>query len=305
MNLGIKVGLKSNWKVDLAATQPDFCEIWFDSRRKDDYGELFAYLKLHKIPAGLHFWGSTPEGTLANLAYPDKQILAISRQLLQLTIDTAAHIQAIYVNFHPCGKVLSRVDFDKEEFTPYTNPIELSVALRILEESLTAAQKTAVSQGIMLTLESTPKLATGSPWTGKNGRLHPTTIGEFSVAEIESLLNKLKLFFANDFGHTCGNVISPNRQEVKETLFNIARRLIHITKLLHVSYIVPPYNGTDYHGCLYYDEFKSPAAIPNYSEIRQLLKLYTQKPEIYALVEPEKDHPGNFQVLKNLAKEIE
>ncbi len=305
MKIGIKVGLKSNWKTDLEATKPDFCEIWFDSRRINDYSELFGFLKQQKIPAGLHFWGASPNGTLANLAYPDSEILTISRNLLRQTIDAAARTQAVYVNFHPCGKILSRVDFEKEKFTPFTKLLPTSESLIILEESLSFASQYANSLGVMLTVESTPKLAAGSPWTGKNGRMQPTTIGEFAVSEIEPLLKKLKLFFANDFGHTCSNIISTDRQEVKEFLFNIARRLAHITKLLHVSYIVPPYNGTDYHGCLYYDELKSPTAIPNYDEMKQLLKLFVQRDDVMALVEPEKDHIGNFQALINLVKEID
>lgn len=304
MKLGIKVGLKSHWKADLIATRPDFCEIWFDSRNIEKYDDLFAYLKKEAIPAGIHFWGATPDGTLANLAYPDDTILHTSRELVRKTIEAAAKQQVIYVNLHPCGKLLSRVDFDKETFTPYTEAVAIPSALTILEESLRELTRYAYNQAVSLTLESTALLALGSPWTGKFGRMKPTNIGEFTVSEIELLLRMPKLYFANDFGHSGSNIATSERDEVKRLIFNIARRLASQTKLLHVSYIIPPYNGTDYHGCLYYDEFSTPDAVPNRDEMKQLLKLFNDRDDVYALVEPETDHVRNFQTLKQLVAEI-
>lgn len=305
MNLGIKVGLRSDWKNDLLATRPDFCEIWFDSRYIDDYDDLFSFLKKERIPAGIHFWGATPDGTLCNLAYPDKDTLQASIKLARKTIEKAASQNALYINFHPCGKLLSRVDFEKEEFTPYTkitSPIE---SLRVLQESFTELAYLSKKLGVILTIESTPQLALGNPWSGKLGRLKPISIGEFLVQEIEPLFSQIDgLYFANDFGHTCGNVISNDRQFIFETLVNIARRLADKTKLLHVSYIVPPYNGTDYHGCLYYDEFRSLAAIPNRDEMLGLLNMFRNREDIFALVEPETDHPRNYYALKQIVFEL-
>lgn len=305
MKLGIKVGLRSDWKNDLLATRPDFCEIWFDSRKINDYEALFSFLKNEHIPAGIHFWGATPDGTLCNLAYPDKDILQTSRNLARITLEKATSQNALYVNFHPCGKLLSRVDFEKEEFTPYTNVSLLTKSLSILNESFTDLAYLSNKLGVILTLESTPQLALGNPWTGKQGRKNPISIGEFLVHEIEPLFSEINdLYFANDFGHTCGNVVTNDRQVVFDTVANIARRLAFKTKLLHVSYIIPPYNGTDYHGCLYYDEFRTDIAIPNHYEMLTLLKLFKNRPDVFALVEPEKDHPRNFQALKQLVTEL-
>lgn len=304
MKLGIKVGLKSDWKADVLATQPDFCEIWFDSRHIEQYSDLFSFLKRENIPAGIHFWGATPDGTLANLAYPDTHILQASGELVRKTIEAAATNNVLYVNLHPCGKLLTRVDFDIESFTPYTKAVATSTAMTLLEESLTGLTEFAGDRGILLTLESTPKLALGTPWSGKSGRLKPVAIGEFTVSEIEPLLNKPHLYFANDIGHTSSNIVTSDRNEAKNLLFNIARRLAQQTKLLHVSYIIPPYNGTDYHGCLYYDEFLTHAAVPNRDEMKQLLKLFIKRNDVYTLVEPETDHVRNFQALKQLITEV-
>lgn len=300
MQLGIKVGLLGNPLNDLTKTQPDFCEIWFHSGKIPEYEPLFQMIRKIGCSVGLHFWGSLNDGTLTNLAYPDKEVLSQSRKLLHQTIETAAYHQAVYVNVHPCGKLLSKVDFNKKIFMPYTQEAVLNVCLNNLKESLFEAASYAHSLGVMLTVESVARLALGSPWHSKMSRLQPQNIGEFLVSEIEYIFSNPHLFFANDFGHTCGIIISKDRELVKQHLFTTSQKLALKTKLLHISYIVPPYNGTDYHGCLYDDLIKTTAAIPNYTEMKQLLNLFVKRDDVYALVEPEKDHIGNFDALKQL-----
>lgn len=304
MKLGIKVGLRGNSPKDLQATCPDFCEVWFHSGKIDDYDNLFREIKKSGCGVGLHFWGATSDGTLANFAYPDREILRQSRELLRQTIEIAARHNALYVNMHPCGKLLSKVDFEKAEFVPFTKQAEFSQVFTNLQESLFLAAEQAKNSGITLTLESVPSRSLGAPWTGKDGRIKPIYIGELTVAETVPLIDGDKIYFANDFGHSAGNIISDNRDLVIKTVFEITRRLAVKTRLLHVGYIIPPYNGTDYHGNLYSDEFKSPPAVPNILEMKQLLNLFNRREDVYALVEPEKDHIGNFRILKQLVQEI-
>ncbi len=305
MKLGIKIGLRSNWKNDILKTRPEFCEIWYDSRKFDAYEDLFLFLKKEHIPSGLHFWGATADNTLCNLAYPDTEILQTSRKFSKKTLEIAASHNALYVNFHPCGRLLSRVDFEKEEFTPYTKEIKASESIKILTESFTELASLSHALGVTLTIESTPRRALGNPWSGKLGRYKPVSIGEFLVEEFEPLITQIdELYFANDFGHTCGNVITDDKHIVLEMLVNIARRLAYKTKLLHVGYIIPPYNGTDFHGCLYNDEFTTSTAVPNRDEMKDLLKIFLKRDDVLALVEPEKDHIGNYATLKQLVSEI-
>ncbi len=303
MKLGIKVGLRSNWKSDIDAARPEFCEFWFHAGKIPEYEPLFAYCKAQNIAAGLHFWGAAADGTLANFAYPDSDVLTLSRKMVQDTIDTAAKHQAVYVNLHPSGSVLAKVDFEREEFIPISKQLPFHQTRTILQESLEQIGNYAHAKGIILTVESVPLQALGHPWTGLKGRLKPTNIGEFPIAEMEKILPIPNIYFANDFGHSAGNIISENRNEVKEYIFSVVRRHAAKTKLLHVSYIIPPYNGTDYHGCLYYDEVYTTAAVPNYNELKELLKLFISRDDVYALVEPEKDHPGNYQTLQKLVNE--
>lgn len=300
MLLGIKGGLLGNPFADLAAARPDFCELWFHSGKIDEYKALFEYLKQQNIRAGIHFWGMTQDGILANFAYPDAEILYKSREMAFQTLEAAAKHKALYVNFHPTGSCLTRVSFEKEYFDPYTSPVPLKTALPILTESFTLLASRAKSYGIPICIESVPLNALGHPWRGMIGRHKPVFIGEFSMLDVKSLLSIDNVYFANDFGHSAGTIKTTDRQAVFNRLKDISEKFLEETKLLHVGYIVPPYNGTDYHGCLYYDELKTPVAVPNETELINLLKLYSTRKDVYALVEPETDHVRNFQVLKTL-----
>ncbi len=305
MKLGIKTGLKNNWKNDIQTVQPDFCELWFNSTKIKEYVPMLDYLKRNNIGIGLHFWGSLPDGTLTNIAYPDSDVLAQSKNLIKKTIDIGSRYNTLYINLHPTGTVITKVDFDKELFKPYSQKIALNTSLTILEQSLSELTDYAFQKGTILTIESTPKMALGQNWHGKESRLNPVNIGEFTVSEVEPLFKQFtNLYFANDFGHSSANFIDKDRNVIVRELFNIARRLVNITRLLHISYIVPPYNGTDYHGCLYNEEFNTDAAIPNYMEMLELLKLFVNREDVYALVEPESDHVGNFYTLKKLVDQV-
>ncbi|MBI4058479.1 TIM barrel protein [Candidatus Gottesmanbacteria bacterium] len=300
MKLGIKVGLRGHPFADIDEACPEFCEIWFHSGKIEDYDQLFAYLHAHKLEIGIHFWGALEDGTLANLGYPNKKILQQSLKLVQKTIDTAAKHKAAYVNIHPSGLRLTRVDFEQEEFAPLPGSVSASQSVEIFTESIIQISSYAENVGVPICLESVPRLALGRPWHGKNSRINPLEISEMRLAHIEHLFGKIaNLYFANDFGHTVGGIESSDRSYLKSELFHIARRLIPFTKLLHVSYIIPPYNGTDYHGCLYYDEFTSTEAVPNRSEMIELLSVYKSFP-VFALVEPETNHPRNLRILKAL-----
>lgn len=68
IKLGIKVGPQSRSLTDLHATNPAMAEVWFHINKKNDYSNLFSYLKRHRIETGLHFWGVTTNGIYATIA---------------------------------------------------------------------------------------------------------------------------------------------------------------------------------------------------------------------------------------------
>lgn len=304
MKLGIKVGLQGDSATDLAKTRPDFCEVWFHSGKIDQYDNLFRSINRIGCRAGLHFWGILADGTQANLAYPDNKILQSSIKLVKVTIDYATKSGCFYVNVHPGEARLTKVDFEKEIAAPYTTAAPLQTCKQILGASLAELAGYAKKRGVELYVESIPKKAPSAPWLGTEGRKNPINLVQIPISLVMQLFNIDNLFFTNDLGHTAGNVISTNRNQIINFLSQITAKLAFKTKLLHVSYIVPPYNGTDYHGCIYYDEFNTTAAIPNRDEMKQLLRLFKERNDVGALVEPETDHVRNFQTLQNLAKEI-
>ena len=304
MKLGIKVGLLGTPFADLEKTRPDFCEVWFHSGKIAEYAPLFKKIAKLNIKNGLHFWGQLSDGTQANLAYPDKEILRQSIALVKKTIDAAATHKSTYVNIHPGEARLTKIDFERENVNPYTKEAALTKCEAALTASTTELAQYAKNRDVALYIESVPRRFIGHPWMGSEGRKKPVEIFQIQLPTIEPLLTIPNVYFANDFGHTAGNVVSSSRETVKEFLYKTTHKLFAETKLLHVSYLIPPYNGTDYHGCLYYDEFKTIDAIPNYIEMQELLKLFRQRNDVGALVEPESDPVGNYFALKKLVSEV-
>ena len=71
------------------------------------------------------------------------------------------------------------------------------------------------------------------------------------------------LAIANDFGHTAANCLSNSSQEVWTFLKQHTHAFSPYTKLLHITYLVSPYNGTDFHDQLDNPIFDTPDAVPN------------------------------------------
>lgn len=304
MKLGIKVGLKGDSYSDLVQAQPDFCEVWFNTNILNSYHQLFSQIKSLNIDCGLHFWGATRGNYLANLAYPDNKILQESIDLVKQTIDTANKHNFNYVNIHPGQAMLAKVDFETVpiKFTACTKAVDWETSLKTLKNSLITLAEYAKTQNVQLFIESVPKNCYSPGLNGQLDRLNYLYMAEIPISIIEQILTIENLYFTNDFGHTTANLVSTDRQTLIDFLLQKTKQLINKTKLLHVSYLIKPYNGTDYHGSLTSPEIQTDDAVPNYQELISLLKLYKNQ-DILALVEPETDHVGNFQVLKNLYRE--
>jgi len=302
MQLGIKVGLQKSSFSDLQATQPDFCEVWFDSAKIDEYDDLFAYTKSLGIKCGLHFWGAL-DGILANLCFPDQKLLSASRELVKKTIDAAQKHHCKYVNVHPGGSRMAGVDFTKGRFYEQGEQVDFSVCVELLSESLTELAHYAYQHEVNLLVESVPSRAIGGDWYSEEDRTKILNLGELPLAYLQPLLDIPHLGFTNDFGHTAANLVSQNRAEIFEYLYKTTQLLASKTRLIHAGYLIPPYNGTDYHGSLYNEIFTTDLALPNYQEMKQLLKLFSNQNEIGILAEPKSDHVGNFKFLKALISE--
>jgi len=304
MKLGIKVG---HWKEsihDLEVTGAPFCEVWFDPNRLLEYTNLFDELKRRHIDVGLHFWGVCEDNLWANIAYPDKNLIHQSLVLMRKTIDVAAKNHFQYVNIHPGCRAKVKLFFEKEEFVIDSEPVPLEIAEPLLIEHALELSNYAKNLGVVFTVETVPvRVATNLLSKGTVARNHPKDIFELPISSILTLAQK-GIWIANDFCHTAANKISDDRTEIWNFVKDTTKILAPQTKLIHVGFVVPPYNGTDFHDHLDNPLLDTDQAIPNKNELKGLLKLFKNRDDVWAIVEPANDHPKNYFLLQKLYAQI-
>jgi hypothetical protein len=297
MKLGIKVGPQQKSIDDLNATHPEMCEVWFDINRQNEYSELFAKLKTMNIDVGLHFWGVLPDNAWANITYPDPELNKVSYHLIEQTIEIASSHGFSYVNIHPGQRARVNLDLSTYIFTLMTPPSDEKDAI---ENFLTHARKLserAKSLGVLLTVETVPARVKNNYWTNTSDRNTVLNVYELGLNAIHETA-RAGIAIANDFGHTAASFIDANRTRIWEQVRQTTTDLAPYTRLLHLGFVIPPYNGTDFHSHLDYPSFETSDAIPNTSEFISLLRLFIDRPDVWALVEPENDHIKNYHLAK-------
>jgi hypothetical protein len=108
---------------------------------------------------------------------------------------------------------------------------------------------------------------------------------------------------ANDFGHTAASVLTDDVNSVWRYLLDFTRAVVKQTKLIHLGFLVPPYNGTDFHDSLANPLFETTKAVPNKQQTLELLRIFKNRPDTYILVEPNGGHVGNYFLAKKLLDE--
>jgi hypothetical protein len=192
------------------------------------------------------------------------------------------------------------MDLTNEEIRILTPPADLSDCQKRFTDNAMTLTEYGKTRNITVTIESIPACVY-SYWTKGHpvSRLKAEPSYPLPIDAYPDIF-KNGLWFANDFCHTAGNFVSDDRTFVESQLRTITEQLAERTKLLHLSFLVPPYNGTDFHDQLDNPIFDSPKAIPNRSEMTELLKLFSGRPDVYALVEPQSDHPKNYRLAQKL-----
>jgi len=302
MKLGIKVGPQKQSILDLEETNAPFAEVWFRIDKKEEYNEIFAVLKKKQVDTGLHFWGLTHDGIVPTLAHEDPSLTQESINLMKQTIDIASENDFSYVNIHPGFRIRVGCEYTQLIFSPLdTHIVPLEQAKKHFLDSMDQLTAYAKSKNVVLTVETTPiRLQTGSLHDTFN-RQSVRDFSEFSYIDLPT--DMLHFALANDFGHTAANCISENPVPVWELLLKKTIAYAPKTRLLHLGYIVPPYNGTDFHDHLDNPVFETPAAIPNKNHMIELLKLFKNRDDVWALVEPNGQHPKNYFLAQKLLAE--
>lgn len=298
MKLGIKVAPGNAWKSDIESVRPSMIEIWYNAGRPDDYDAIFSYLTDKPIDVGLHYWGALPNNILTNIAYPDPAINEPSMALMKATIDVAANHHCVYVNVHPDLYSLLQVDFETQNIRIASEPADLTVAKDNFIKNFTTIRDYATAKSVLLTVETVPMRDTPS-WNPNRDRTQVIDIHQMPMDVIVDLSAR-GVAIANDLCHTACNLITNDRAAIKRFLFDTTKTLASHTRLIHLGYVVPPYNGVDFHDSLDNPVFNTMDAIPNKSEMIELLKIFSNRDDVYILVEPKTDHIKNY----NLAREL-
>ncbi len=300
MKLGIKVNADKRSFSRLSEANADLAEVWFNANTPDAYTELFAELKRRKCDVGLHFWGTINGHILPNLSYPDDIVITETLALMKRTIDIASHNNFQYVNIHPGSSALLAVDFANERYDILKDPKDQDDAI---ERFLTHASELniyAQSKGIVFTVETVPLMITDG-WYNQNARLTPKKSYELPIpAIIRSASAGISV--ANDFSHTAASIIANDESSVWRFVYGMTELLAPMTRLIHIGFIMPPYNGTDNHDQLDNPILDTSAAVPNNQQLIELLKLFSNRPDIWILAEPSQHHAKNYTIVKELLK---
>ncbi len=286
---------------NLKRVRPFFCEIWYNADKPEMYADIFAETHRLGIETNLHFWGSIPDGTMVNLSYPDNDIRTQSKIRIKQTIDIAAINKSHYVNIHPGSRAHMRMNLTDMSFQVLTKPADTNASNHVLVESLSELGKYAASRYVALTIETVPPYNTIDNEASRTPANRIPIYQPDSQSVLQAVLDS-KTALANDFGHTAAQIISDDRQKVWRNLLTFTEKAAPVTQLIHMGFLVPPFNGTDYHNTLENPVFTSGQALPNYSETIQLLKFFKNRSDVRILVEPDGDHLTNYYAAKKLLK---
>ncbi len=298
MKLGIKIAPGNPWKRDIEATHPQMVEIWYNAARPDDYNEIFDYLSDTPIEVGLHYWGALPNNILSNISYPDKHVNDSSIALIKATIDTAAAHGCVYVNMHTDLYSLLEVNFGSMAIRVASKTANRATSNAIFTKRVLELNAYAAAKNVILTVETVP-IKDPPNWRMDRDRTRSRDIHQMPLS-VHLDLATHGMAIANDFVHTACNLITDDRAAIWQFLYQTSRRLAPKTRLIHLGFLLPPYNGVDCHDSLDNPDFDTDAAIPNKTEMIELLKLFRQRDDVWILVEPKSDHQKNYFLARGL-----
>lgn len=299
MKLGMKVGPQPQSITDVQTACPDFVEVWYDCTRPDDYNNLFAFLQENRIETGLHFWGSLT-GLYPTLAYEDPDVTGEFMMLMKKTIDVAARNRFSYVNIHPGTRAKVAINYQEETFSVLSKPSQLHSSIERFIKNAKRLKQYAEQRSVLLTVETVAPISKNHWITNAmEGRNKPFNAYELPIQAIFSAA-KEDIAIANDFAHTAASCITDDAKKVWDFLLETTKTLAPKTKLIHIGFLVPPYNGTDFHDHFDNPLFQTSKAVPNNHQMIQLLKLFQNQNNVFSLAEPNGRHVENFRFAQKM-----
>lgn len=79
--------------------------------------------------------------------------------------------------------------------------------------------------------------------------------------------------------------------------------MAHATRLIHLGFLMPPYNGTDNHDTLENPALDTDQALPNKQQMLQLLKCFKNRDDVWILTEPNGRHAQNYFLAQKILAE--
>lgn len=295
VRLGIKVG-PHHWQEKLAGPpQVAHAEVYFDLARLEAYAPLFSWLKERGMEAGLHASSVLPDGLMPNLGSADGKVRAGSAALLRRTIEVAAEAGMVHVVVHPG----SCRDWGIRDGRTYMRgePARPEARDRAITEALLRLDGYAAERGVTLLAENMPGydfFAYDPP-----DRVHVIDVG-FVPYHLLAALGARGVRLCVDVGHLYAEMsarapgVDPTPQVMAAT-----RALAPYAQLVHLSTVVPPWNGTDSHNGFLEADYAL-GAIPIRGQLLAWLALF-EGDRLCAVPEPDGGadvHLDNVRVLR-------
>jgi sugar phosphate isomerase/epimerase len=296
VRLGIKVG-PDGWLEKLAdPLQVEHAEVYFDLVRLEAYAPLFSWLRERGMEAGLHASSRLPVGLMPNLGSSDAEVREASASLLRRTIDVAARAGMRHVVVHPG----SCRDWGIRDGRTYCRGVPATPAARDREivDALLRLAAYAAEQGVALLAENMPAYDFAS--YDPVDRVHVIDVG-FVPYRLLVGLGQRGVGLCVDLGHLYAEMSAQAPgSDPSPQVMGATRALAPYAQLVHLSTVVPPWNGTDSHNG-FLDEDYALAAIPTRAQLIAWLGLFTRD-EICAVPEPDGGavvHLDNIRVLRS------
>jgi sugar phosphate isomerase/epimerase len=301
VRLGIKVG-PDRWRDKLEDPRVPIrllverAEVYFDLARLDAYGPLFSWLRERGMRGGLHASTTLAGGLMPNLGSADAVVRAASASLLRRTIDVAAEAGMRHVVVHPG----SCRDWGIRGGRTYCRgaPATPGERDRQIIDGVLRLAAYAAEQDVALLAENMPAYDFAS--YDPVDRVHVVDVG-FVPYRLLAGLGERGVGLCVDVGHLYGEM-SAQRPGVDPTpqVMAATRALAPYARLVHLSTVVPPWNGTDSHNG-FLDEDYALGAIPTRAQLLGWLGLFSGD-GICAIPEPSGEaavHLDNVRVLRS------
>jgi len=277
------------------------CEVWFNYKKASQYQEMFEWLRDRKVSIGLHYWGVAEGDIKPNLATHHTLVRDEIMDQMKRTIDIGASINCAYVNVHPGSERLEKIDFDNErQFMTDHEATPPDEAAKLVVTAARELHDYAESKDVLLTIETIPGRE-APDFTNRENLYDPrnTTLATMKA------MGQTGIFLANDIAHTAGalamDVSSEN--EMWPALYNYTREISRATRLIHLNTLTPPHNGADTHDGIRDEDFKA-GVWPDKDQVKDILKLFRDRDDVYVVLEPRQYMPENYRALVSLVSSI-